>query len=227
MSLLDNLPEPIPTDQVREFETALAKKIAKGDEDALNSLVMANMREAVLYCRVVAREADDGVLMSVCYEALMASARCFNPAGIRFFAFSKARLRGAFCRKFNKEMQQQGNAPQLTGQGPKRSKVNDYTSLAMNDYDMPEYDPIGRHGVTEADEQGIITRDDWEHVQPLVEEFCSDQEKMVLTLAYVTGFNFQEIGRLFDVTRSAIQRTHWRAIKKLRIELARRKQLFS
>jgi DNA-directed RNA polymerase specialized sigma subunit len=49
----------------------------------------------------------------------------------------------------------------------------------------------------------------------------------VLTLTYVAGLNFQEIGGLLGVTRSAIQRTHWRAVKKLRNELGRRKQLFT
>jgi RNA polymerase sigma factor (sigma-70 family) len=91
---------------------------------------------------------------------------------------------------------------------------------------MPELECVQSGQVVEPDMESIFTRDRWELVKPIVEQKCSEQEKMVLTLNYVSGLNFQEIGDLLGVTRSAIQRTHWRAVKKLRNELTRKKQLF-
>src|ERR1035437_7822229 len=76
-------------------EAVLVYKIKAGDEDALNALVMANMREALKYSQRVSYDRiDEPTRVSLCYQEMMMSGRRFIPGGIRFFAFAKAGLRG-------------------------------------------------------------------------------------------------------------------------------------
>lgn len=212
MNLFDSLP-PKGT-QDRAQEAALAKRIARGDEEAIGELVMANMREAMLYARAVSRNVDDGLLMSICYEALVRNAKRFNPRLQRFLAFAKAGLRGAFYRHYNKE--QAVLAPLVSVDAYKEPDDDDdaykASSMVMSQTAQPEFDLI-------------FTRDRWSVVEPILKTHCSEQEQMVLTLTYISGFNFQETGNLLGISRSAVHRTHVRAIKKIREELGSKTRL--
>src|SRR6266478_3219738 len=95
MKLLDSLPPPLTADQ----ESALVPKIKKGNDDALNALVLANMREGFLYAKGVCRAAiEDGELFSLTYSALKGAGKRFRTGYGRFFAFAKSRIRGAVTR---------------------------------------------------------------------------------------------------------------------------------
>ena len=223
MSFFESLPQPFPVLELRDKEAELSRKIQKGDEDALNELVLRNMREAILYTRCVSRNVEPGQLMSICYDALRRNAKRFDPARQRFFAFAKAGLRGALYRNYNKEIApSRVKHEELLPLTEKKIARKDSSEVVT---DMPDYEPVRKDQIVEPDMEGVFTRDRWELVKPVVEQSCSAQEKMVLNLTYVSGLNFQEIGGLLGVTRSAIQRTHWRAVKKLRSVLSRRKQL--
>jgi DNA-directed RNA polymerase specialized sigma subunit len=103
MNLLNSLPSETLT---RDEENLLAKKIKKGGaraEDAANKLALYNMREGFLYAKGVGHKiTDEGEVFSLTYKALLSSAYRFDPKfGGRFFAFSKARIRGALKRYWN------------------------------------------------------------------------------------------------------------------------------
>jgi RNA polymerase sigma factor (sigma-70 family) len=226
-ALFESLPLPHDRNCRSGLEAILAKGIAKGNEGDLNELVMRNMREAFLYTRGMARSLDEGALISVCYEALMRNAKRFDPARQRFFAFAKAGLRGAIYRNYNKaKAGHPAKGVQCKPVG-ERTHVHRDPAIVSPLEAMQDYEQVSPENVIESDMEGIFTRDRWELVKPIVAQKCSEQEKMVLTLTYESGLNFQEQGDLLGVTRSAIQRTHWRAVKKLRTELTRRKQLFT
>jgi RNA polymerase sigma factor (sigma-70 family) len=231
MTLFDSLPQPLSVgEDIRAIETALAAKIQKGDEAAANELVMRNMREAMLYTRRVSQNIEQGQLMSLCYEALLRNAKRFDPTRQRFFAFAKPGLRGALYRHYHKEtgptlIGKSTELPSRNGKSPAHYSYDGVTGAGERA--MAEYEPVCENQIVEPDMESIFTRDQWELVRPVVKQKCSEQEQMVLTMTYLSGLNFQEVGDLLGVTRSAIQRTHWRAIKKLRMELGRRKQLFS
>lgn len=228
MSFFESLPESFPPGEVRAQEKILAARITKGDEEAANELVLRNMREAILYTRCVSKNVEQGVLMSLCYETLLRNAKRFDASRQRFFAFAKPGLRGALYRNYNKESAHQPPFKPDVVPAPEGKKLNhgDSTEERASQREEECYDSQSGQ-IVEPDMESIFTRDRWELVKPVIAQKCSEQEQMVLTLTYVSGLNFQEVGDLLGVTRSAVQRTHWRAVKKLRTELGRRKQLFS
>jgi DNA-directed RNA polymerase specialized sigma subunit len=80
---------------------------------------------------------------------------------------------------------------------------------------------------SEPDFKSIEMRERLAMIKPIMESKLSESERMVLDLAYSGGYNFDEIGTMLTpkVTRSAVQQTHARALKKLRAELGRQKKL--
>ncbi len=47
-------------------------------------------------------------------------------------------------------------------------------------------------------------------------ESLPEKEQLVLSLYYVDGFTFKEIGKILNVTESRVCQIHWRAVKKIR-----------
>jgi RNA polymerase sigma factor (sigma-70 family) len=189
-------------------EQLLAKRIQKYQRQSdINSLVMSNMREAVIYSRRCSRQSlEDSVLISVCYGALVRSAKRFKAGyGMRFFGFAKAALRGDISAYY-KTLEVVKNAGEHA-----QPPLEEFKSTAM-----AEEEPT-----TEADFQSIFARDDWKMIAEVIKRKCNAQEKMVLDLSYQKHLNFQEIGQLLGVSRSAIQAAHARAIRKIRNELNR------
>ena len=206
MNTFDSLPAATFT---RVQEDILAKRIQKFQRPAdVNKLVMANIREAVIYGRRVSRETIcDSELISICYDALMKNARRFQPGRVRFFAFAKAGVRGALARSWKTKDVVRNGATEPHGED--------------------ETKPVPLEEIVDPDFAAIHTNDRWGYVEKIINRQCNTQEKTVLTLAYRSGFNFQEIGNMLGVTRSAIHSTHQRALKKVRCELLRQKRLFT
>lgn len=222
MKLLESLPPQLsPADEI-----ALAERIQKSKkEDDINALALANMREAFLYSKRVCRsKIPDDEIFSLCYRALVRNAKRFNPAmGTTFMAFAKAGLRGAVCRYWE------------------TLDTVKHASMHEDEYEGIETDP----GIPEIDDrsefweslQEIIGEKEGEAIEPefqaihnrevmkfvdkIIAEKLSDQEQMVLTLYYKSGFNLQEAGNLLGVTRSAVQFTHQKALRKIRDRLSK------
>lgn len=199
-------------------ENKLAKRIRTGDEAAVNALVMASMREAVIYVRrCVNGEIPDDELISLCYGILVRCARRFKPRWSRFIAFSKPALRGDVRRSWKEKDAVKG----VPGENivhpdfkPRPTRMHDRT-IIWDDSDIvtPE------HEITEPVLGEIDGKETWSALTLLIKKICSSREHAVLELVYQGGLNFQEIAEKLGVTRSAIQRTHSVALKKLRDNL--------
>ncbi len=211
-----NLLEGLPTEKLTtERENQLAKIIQKSkgkNEEALNELTMHNLKECFLYAKAVSKgKILDDEIFSICYQALFSSAKTFRPNVIRFFSYSKAAVRGALTRHWNSL-----NTIRSPSGAPAMQKID------QEDSDMLD----SQMGSTEPDSQSIFTSERWAIIEPIIQSKLNQQEKMVLELHYRSSLDFEEIGSLLGVTRSAIQNTSQRALKKIRNELYRKHQLF-
>jgi RNA polymerase sigma factor (sigma-70 family) len=250
MKLLESLPKEVLTEQ-EEF--ALAKTIQKTkSEDDVNRLVLITMHEAFLYAKRVcrARIADDE-LFSLCYTTLRRNALRFRPGGIRFFAFTKVAIRGSISRYWktldvvkNASVHETSDA-ECVGYKPialgteRNDNENDLTAWmailitganatgAFSTGETNFHSPCGpaNEPKEEADFDGIDRREKMAFVADIIERKLTDQEAMILDLVYTSGFNFQEIGNLLNITRSAAQLSHTKGLKKIRCELLRQKKL--
>jgi RNA polymerase sigma factor (sigma-70 family) len=218
-----------PSDRLTtEQEESLAADIKGGSEAAQTTLTMHNMREAVIYMRRVNRdELPDDELVGVCYAALMRNAKRFRPGWRRFFVFAKAGLRGAVKRHWKtRKIVRNAETVSMEAAHTEHAQRTDSEILGIDDVLRPVTPALFEPEQVEPDFAGIFTRERWEFVSKIIDAKCSEQEKMVLSLAYQSGFNFQEIGNMLRVSRSAIQSVHARALKKVRCSLFRTKQLF-
>jgi RNA polymerase sigma factor (sigma-70 family) len=219
----------------REAEAALARQIKAGSGAAVTTLVMANMREALLYTSRVCNGAiDEQTRASLCYQELCMSAPRFRPGGIRFFAFAKVGLRGRMIRH-KKTLLTVRNAyntvsidilDQRGAQGgpnqvrftpaelvsPADDKERSKREMITGEIDSPDWDRT-------------FAVDQWRVIREGLKHLLSDQQWMVLDLVYFNHMNFTEIGKRLDLTRSAIQAAHRKAIKKLRDGLVANPQL--
>jgi RNA polymerase sigma factor (sigma-70 family) len=245
MKLLESLPKEVLTEQ-EEF--ALAKTIQKTkSEDDVNRLVLITMHEAFLYAKRVcrARIADDE-LFSLCYTTLRRNALRFRPGGIRFFAFTKVAIRGSISRYWKtldvvkNASVHETTAPEIWSRpialGAETSEADDWTAIlitGVNATGTPcsALNPEVANTLNtcepkqESDFDGIDRREKMAFVADIIERKLTDQEAMILDLVYTSGFNFQEIGNLLNITRSAAQLSHTKGLKKIRCELLRQKKL--
>lgn len=212
-----NQPQPhegllrgLPTETLSpEIEVSLARA---GDEDSRNELALHNMREAFFYALACARTLPPDEIYSLCYKALSAAARNFEPGRTsRFFAFAKPYIRGEIYRTF------------------KRYKVvtkAETTEIPVeSDEPDDQFEAFQKATTVEPDFQTIMAHDEWASLKPLLAAL-KEKERMVLQLFYQAGLNFRQIGDLLNVSRSDIQATHANAIKKVRCQVARNGGLF-
>lgn len=202
--LLRGLPtETLPP----ETEVSLARA---GDEDSRNALALHNMREAFFYALACAHSLPPDEVYSLCYKALSAAARNFEPGRTsRFFAFAKPYIRGEIYRTF------------------KRYKVvtkAETTEIPVEEED-DQFEAFQKATMVEPDFQTIMAHDEWAGLKPLLAAL-KEKERMVLQLFYQSGLNFRQIGDLLNVSRSDIQATHANAIKKVRCQVSRKPGLF-
>ena len=220
-------------------EAILARRIKEGDEDALNALVMGNMREALKYSQRVSYDRiDEQTRVSLCYQEMMMSGRRFIPGGIRFFAFAKAGLRGrmkTYWTSLN-TVRNAGEILSVDAMTPNaRGQVRAWPSLSgstappdYNDWDSEKLDSAREAATGEIEQPNIdqfVDKDHWQTIRRELSDKLSDQEWMILDLTYVSGLNFPQIGKLVGLTRSRIHAIHRNAIKKLRAAIGKDKRL--
>lgn len=242
MKLLESLPKELLT---LEAEADLGKQIQKYAApdrdrspciDMVNDLVLHTMHEAFLYAKRVCRaKIDDGELFSLCYLALRRNAKRFRPGQVRFFAFAKPGIRGAISRHWktldvvkNSSMHETDveiefkRKPYGKLDGEVLDADTDWTSILITG---AGHTFAPKEETVEADFASIDLRERMGIVDAIIKRKLTEQEQMILSLVYKSGFNFQEIGNLLELTRSAAQLSHAKSLKKIRSELARTKQL--
>lgn len=196
-------------------------------------LVLAHMREAFFYARQVCRaRIEDGEIYSLCYKALVECAKNYQPDWQRFFAYSKANLRGNISRYWKTLDTVKNASLHETGEAPIFESWGEILEAGESIHDdggpLDSAPPTALEPAhVDADFDSINIREQLALIRPLMESKLSEQERMVLDLSYTGGFNFEIIGKMLTpaVSRSAVQQTHARAIRKLRNELARQKKL--
>jgi RNA polymerase sigma factor (sigma-70 family) len=219
MNPFDSVPKEKLT---RAEEEALAKD---GSARAKETLVMRTMREAMLYGKTCAYgELSDEELMSLCYKALVRSARLFKPGWKRFFAYCKVAVRGDISRSFQ-EKNVVRHAKQVSLDVTPENM--DHQLLPDPEHTAPKDSPRQGEGSMEPQFDLIHLNERWELVKGVIEERCNEREKNILTLVYQGGYNFQDIAGMLGVTRSAIQSAHAGALKKIRCKLLKNKRLFN
>jgi len=209
----------------REEEATLAKRIHQGDEDALVSLVMANMYEAMCYTKFVCRGSlDEATRVSLCYQELCMSGRRFNSERQRFFAFAKAGLRGRM-KTYRSSLNVVRNAKEvvstdsITGLRPTWKERLCYDRKEERDHE----ELLG--GSVMPDHGGMLARDFVAEIKKRLRRVISEQQWMILDLTYQGGLSFPQIGTLLGLTRSAIHASHGHAMKKLRAAIKADKRL--
>jgi RNA polymerase sigma factor (sigma-70 family) len=229
MKLIESLPKD-RYDRSEEF--ALAAQIQKNpNEDALNDLVLHNMAVGFLYAKSVCRgKVPDDELFSLVYKTLYRNAKRFRPGGIRFLAFAKAGLRGALSRYWS-TLNTVRNASEVISMAGDRSiiaavslmKIAETESTEITQYTQNievEYAPR-----VDPEFDAIHFRERMALVRAVMEKKLSPQENMIIDLVYTQGFNFQEVGNLLGLTRSAIQAIKTETIKKIRQAMLRKRLL--
>lgn len=201
----------------REAEADLSAQIKQGSESALTALVIANMREALLYTgRVCEGNLDEGERVSLCYQEMCMSARRFLPGRLRFFAFAKAGLRGRM-KTYWKSLKVVRNADPAVSLDV-LEQTNNRLPVPPAEEDDSEYSPreaiTGEVAMPNLD--GLFAKDQWQVIRKKLSGVLSDHQWMVLNLVYISGLNFPEAGKLLGVTRSAVHAAHRNAIQKLR-----------
>jgi RNA polymerase sigma factor (sigma-70 family) len=194
----------------------------------LDTLVLHNMREGFFYARHVCRGMlpEDEVFSAV-YRALEHASRNYKPGtkvGIRFFAYAKPYVRGALSREWkSKDVVKHAKHESLDV--PARS-----TAAMMDNYDQDGVQNEYRDSNNKWEELNpvdpefdlIHLHEQLEELRPVLRSELSEHERMVIELCYFGHFNFEEIGVRLGVSRSAIQNAHVRAMRKIRMALARK-----
>jgi RNA polymerase sigma factor (sigma-70 family) len=237
------LVDQVPQDRLtREEEADLVERAKRGDEDAANRLVMATMREALLYTSRTCRDriAEDE-RTSLCYRKLMMCVKRFDPKRrLRFFAFCKPALRG-YMKTFWENQSTVRNATEILSAD--RLSGWGHTGAAGSGLRPPSswvqrrechhapFDQEDDRGESFREEitgevelpatDGICTRDRWAEIERLLSGKLNSRQRMVLTLVYKSGLNFPEIAKYLDVTRSLIHAVHRKALHIIRNEVAR------
>jgi len=69
----------------------------------------------------------------------------------------------------------------------------------------------------------IDIRERYALIEPIIRRRLSEREQKIIELRYRSGFNFPQIGKLFGVSRQAIEVTHGKAIRKIRRAIEQKK----
>ena len=199
-------------------------------EYAKETLILHNLREAVVYSRAVSKgRLEDGELLSLCYKALIRAIGSFKLGfETRFFGYSKPFIRGEICNEWKRKdavknsegMEELSNAEDSPEVDTGFEQAANHSGIDGSNKSPGQIVPT-----VEPDFDGIDLKEKWELIKPILGSL-SGQEQTVIQLRYEAGYNFNDIGRMMGVTRSAIQQTHSRALKKVRNALMRQKRFF-
>ncbi len=200
----------------------LATQIQKDPkEELLNKLVLHNMREGFIYIKGVCRgKIADDEIYSLAYKTLYRNAKRYRPGLVRFIAFAKAGLRGAVSRYWT-TLNTVKNCKGMVSIDAPREETQEYSPLSGT-FKGPMMAAHRIEDSVEPDFAAMRFRERMGDVQFAIKRKLSEQEQMILTLVYTAGFNFQEVGNLLGVTRSAVQSTNAEALIKVRKEMSRR-----
>ena len=219
-SLLDQFPK---NEMTREEEAAL---VTRRTEAALNELVMANMREALLYTgRVCDGKLSEGERVSLCYQEMMMSAPRFKPGRLRFFAFAKAGLRGRM-KTYWTSLKPVRNAETVSLDELEKTPPEKFCQSRSRD-DDPETS-FREDKTGEIEHPNLDTLFVKEHLQKIrtaLHGCLSDQQWMIINLVYQSNLNFPQVAKLLGMTRSGVHVSHRKAIAKLRDGLAQNPRL--
>jgi len=211
--LIDQFPEGRLS---RAAEAALSRRIQKGSEAAQNELVLATMRQALLYTyRTSNGTVADDERVSLCYQRLMRAAKRFDPSRGRFFAFAKAGLRG-LMKTYWEDIGIVRNAEEIVSLDALEPKPN-----APDESLLPC--PSRRRGreqltgeIAEPEFDAIYSRDEWSELLKRAGKKLDSRHRMVISLIYRGGLNGPEIGKLMGVTRSRVHAIHREALEIIR-----------
>ncbi len=184
------------------------EKLSRKDEDRLlkknpQQALLNNMRESFLYGKKCCRDViSDPEIFSLCWEALNKAVRNYKPGGLKFFSYAKIYVRSEMF----KVCKSHGNHDESL------DELNDLI-IDQDDGVIPETATVP------ANFELIDLREKWDLVKPVIDEILSEQERMIVSLRYRTGWNFQKIGQLLRISRSAVQQTHANAIIKIKAAL--------
>jgi len=224
-NILADLPGPAltPSEEdslARQIQAQLKRpSISPILRTAMDTLVLHTMQEAFKYAKTVSRnKLEDGIIFSICYEALASSAKQFQPGRQRFLSYAKPNIRGYIARHWQSLKVVKNSVTEAIPdirQSPCVDWGQEACGLTKKDECHKLWEPA-----TEPDFDALHTKERWDRIAPLVEEVLNEQEKMIITLRYTAGMNFEEAGELLGVSRAAVQRTHARALEKIRCALA-------
>lgn len=230
MNLLEQLP-PSTTLTAGQEKALLANGLHQ-------DLVMTAIREALLYTRKCSYgKIPDDALLSLCYETMLMSAKIFKPGRLRFFAYCKARLRGA-VKRYWRSLETVRNAETVSldvespykpgfrrGSSKRLGPIEVRTKPFVLERPTPIYEDEDESpptmsdimgGVVEPEFEKMQLNDSWELISTAMRRYCTDQEKTVLYLAFKCQLSFEEIGDLLDISRQFASVTAKKAINKLR-----------
>ena len=223
--------DELPTERLpRATEDRLGARIQKYTRQSdINRLVLHNLREAINYAGRIARELlDEQTLLSVCYKELYRSAKRFRPGKTRFFAFSKAGIRGAIKRNWNNyDVVKNARPAELTLAHFKHHNNRLSEPFDPQGYENFDCGDLQKNGPAENfDFEGLNISEQFSALKSLIQAKLTPQEQMIITLVYKSGMSFVGIAELLEISRPAVQSTHANALRKLRAAVTENPQLF-
>lgn len=230
-SIFSGLPTNGPLS--REQENAY---FASGD---IETVVLYNMKEGFYYSKSITKmRLSDGEVFSFVYRALLSAAKNYDPSKnkkfikSRFFGYAKPYLRGEAFKEMQSNLKDFGFFQVLditdSSEGLVTAQDNDAHVTSSSIRAKLDTSPSGQSyyyaegniiPIVEPDYDGMDIRERWDTIKPVL-KVLNENERMVLDLHYWGGFNFQKIGNMVGLTRSAIQYTHSCALKKIKAHLS-------
>lgn len=192
-----NLPDQLDLKQERSL-------INTGTKTALDKLALHNLKEAVAYANQCSRGSlEQPELISLCWTAVRQAAenyRIKKSKGIRFFAFCKPYIRG----QINLERKQK---------------------IVVRNVELSQFmlSDENTEGVIGPDFSNLETKELLSGLKPAIFEQLTDRERAIIILRYESGFSFTEIGERIGFSRQSIQKSHAKALKKLRSALEQKR----
>jgi RNA polymerase sigma factor (sigma-70 family) len=222
-NIFDNLPEILPPKERREFEkTAAARIAAGGGLEAINKLVMANMREAIAYTMRTSRGAlTDSELMSLCYKELCMSAPRFRPGATRFFSFSKMGLRMRIVQAIT-DRDVVKKATKIVSISPPDGDAGFTSSDTPTQGEgsgefKGELIPGVEKSSGYADEmETLFKREEYSILSEMIKSVLSESDQMLLNLVYLNHFSFQDVANMLGVSRTSVHNNHKRILEVLK-----------
>ena len=218
MKILDGLPPA--------HSLTIAQEISLIKRGRRTELVLHTMREAFVYARQCCRASiPDDEIYSLCYTALTDAARVYKPERStgKFFSYAKVSVRGQISRRW-KQFEVVKHSSGHHEDSVMSSQVMRMPEFFSED-DAPNKSdcPLNKSGSVSPEFDLIDIRERYALIEPIIRRRLSEREQKIIELRYRSGFNFPQIGKLFGVSRQAIEVTHGKAIRKIRRAIEQKK----